>query len=319
MVYTILKTKTISKYYVNQTKSDIMQKIVLVDANALAFRSLYSHETLSVEIKNKTVFTGMIFGFLKMLLAVKKDFSPDKFVVFWDGGSHRKKEIFPDYKKDRNIKSKEMNKDDIINSLKNCQRLIKYIGIEQYRIKGEEGDDLIASYIAQNENNKFIILSNDHDFFQLLSKRVKVARMKHGETTIWTRRSFKKEYGFKSKYYPHYLSIVGDSTDKIPGIKGIGEKRGLEIFKQLKKPTLLNIYKNIDNLGLTPVIKKKMIEGKKDAQMFFSIIKLIENLKLIPIDNTKQRPRRLIDMLMALEFRSIYQSEKNMEILDSLV
>jgi len=295
-----------------------MQKIILVDANALAFRSLYSHEALSVEVKGKTIFTGMIFGFLKMLLAVKKDFAPDKFIIFWDGGSHRKKEIFPDYKKGRKITSKEMDYKDIKNSLKSCQKMIKYIGLEQYRIKGEEGDDLIASYIAQNQKNEFIILSNDHDFFQLLAKKIKVARMKQGETTIWTRPTFKEEYGFKSKYYPHYLSIVGDSTDKIPGVKGIGPKRALEIFEQLKRPTLANIYKNIDNLGLTPTIKNKMIEGKKDAELFFSIIKLKEDIVLIPLDKTKTRPRKLMDMLMALEFRSIYENEKNMEILSTL-
>lgn len=290
-----------------------MHKTILVDANALAFRSLYSHETLSVEINNKKVFTGMIFGFLKMLISINKELSPKKVLVFWDGGSHRKKEIFPDYKKGRKTTSKEMNYKDIKNSLKGCQKILKYIGIEQYRIYGEEGDDIIGSYVAQNPNENFIILSNDHDFFQLLAKNVKVMRMKHGETIMWNRKLFKEEHGFKSKYYTHYLSIVGDSTDKIPGIKGVGPKCAIKIFQQLKVPTLENIYKNIDDLELTPLIKKKFIEDKSKAELFFSIIELRKDLELIPTEKPRPRPRRMMDMLMALEFRSIYENESNME------
>lgn len=305
-----------------------MHRVILVDGNALAFRSLFAHETLIVKLNKKTVFTGMPFGFLKGLIGIVDEKKFDKLIVFWDGGSDKKKEIYPDYKANRKLNTKKMKYKDVKNSLKICRKLVKLLGIEQYRIKGEEADDLIASYIIQNEDkwDQFIIYSNDHDFMQLLDKKkVRILQRKSGESKWWTKRKFIDEYEYKKcilniepKYYPHFLAIVGDSTDHIPGIKGIGPQKCIEIFQQLDKPTLKELEKQLHKLKLTDKIINKIAEGMKDAKKFFKIIKLKGNIKLEPLEKPKQKPEKLLNLMRELEFISIYEHKSNFSILCSL-
>jgi len=305
-----------------------MHRVVLVDGNALAFRSLFSHETLTTKLKGKVVFTGMAFGFLKGLLSIIEEKTFDKIVVFWDGGSDRKKEIFPDYKANRKLNTKKMKYRDIKNSLKTCRRLMKLIGIEQYRVKGEEADDLISSYIAQHKDEweQFVIYSNDHDFLQMLRmKKVRVLQRRSGESRWWTKKKFIREYeykksrlGFHPKYYPHFLAIVGDSTDNIPGIKGIGPQTAVDIFSQVNSPTLEEIESEIHTMVLTENVRTKLKEGMEIARMFLSIITLKLDLELVPLETPRQRPRKLLDLMMALEFRSIYENENDMSELCNL-
>ena len=305
-----------------------MHRVVLVDGNALAFRSLFSHETLTTKLKGKLVFTGMGFGFLKGLISILEEKTFDKIVVFWDGGSDNKKAIYPNYKANRKLNVKKMKYRDIKNSLKTCRKLVKLIGIEQYRVKGEEADDLISSYIAQHNDEweQFVIYSNDHDFLQMLRmKKVRVLQRRSGVSKWWTKKRFIREYeykktflGFHPKYYPHFLAIVGDSTDNIPGIKGIGPVAAVDIFKQLDEPTLKEIKNELYNLTLTDAIRNKLKEGMKTARMFLGIITLKLDLELEPLETPRQKPKRLLDLMMALEFRSIYESEKDMSALYGL-
>ncbi|HEC72033.1 MAG: 5'-3' exonuclease [Candidatus Thorarchaeota archaeon] len=304
-----------------------MHRVVLVDGNALAFRSLFSHETLTTKLNGKVVFTGMAFGFLKGLISITEEKTFDKIVVFWDGGSDRKKKIFPDYKANRKLNTK-MKYKDIKNSLKTCRKLMKLIGIEQYRVKGEEADDLISSYIAQHKNEweQFVIYSNDHDFLQMLRmKKVRVLQRRSGESRWWTKKKFIREYeykkvrfGFHPKFYPHFLAIVGDSTDHIPGIKGIGPQTAADIFSQVDSPTLKEIESEIHTMALTENVKKKLEEGMEIARMFLGIITLKLDLELIPLETPRQKPKKLLDLLMALEFRSIYEHKNNMTTLCEL-
>jgi len=299
-------------------KKQSMHRVVLVDGNALAFRSLFSHEALTTKVDDKVIYTGLIFGFIKMLIYVKKEYNPKKFVVFWDGGSTRKKEIYPDYKKGRKFKTKDMNFDDVKNSLDYCRKLLKYVGIQQFRVFGEEGDDIIASYISQNPGKKYFILSNDHDMFQLIGKGIVVIRMKQGDTTLWNIKKFITDHGFEPKYYTHYLSLIGDSTDNIPGAKGIGPKAAQNIFAQMKKPTIKMLYNSIDDIEMTPNIKNKLLMAKNDVKLFFKIIKLKEDIELIPLNNNQQKPIKLLSILRDLRFKSIYSDPDMMNSLCGL-
>ena len=211
---------------------------IVVDGNALAFRSLFSHEMLSVNIDDTIIYTGMPFGFIRMLLSVKKKFKPKNFVIMWDGGSKKKKEVYPEYKEGRKITSDGMNFEDIVTSLKCCRNIAKLLGIPQYRIFGEEADDLIASFVSQNNNKNHIILTNDHDMFQLLDmQHVRVLRMRQKDTRFWNSTIFSYEHnGLDPIFYPHYLAIVGDKTDNIPGIKGLGEKKVSKILNNCRFP-----------------------------------------------------------------------------------
>lgn len=293
--------------------------VVVVDGNALAFRSLYSHETLSVKIKGKTVFTGMAYGFLRMLGSIKKQFKPHRFVIVWDGGSKRKKEIYPDYKAGRKISSEKMSFDDIIASLDSCRKLARYLGIPQYRIFGEEGDDLMASFVAQ-VGGRIMLLTNDHDMFQLLKyPNVKMLKFKHKEARLWHAASFSREHNdLLPEHYPEFLSIVGDKTDNIPGIKGIGEVKAYQILTQLPEATLESLYENIVHLNITDTVRRLLEQGKDSAFMFREIIVLREDLELTPLYKPKLNAERLTKLLSKMKFRSILDSHEDMDLICAL-
>jgi len=296
---------------------NMSRRIALVDGNAIAFRSLFTHEFLTTKINKKNIYTGLPFGFVKTLISIYKDYSPKKFVIFWDGGAHRKKEIYPEYKSGRKLDTKKMKFSDVKRSLKITRNICKLIGLEQNRIIGEESDDCIATYINNFPKEKFFIISNDHDFFQLLSKNVKLLRMKHGETKVWDRKLFEKEKGFKPKYYAHYLAIVGDSTDKIPGIKGLGPASIDPIFKSNEKPTLDYIYANLEDFEVSDKIKNKISSGKENAYKFLSITSLKKDI-ILNLKQIEQKPKELYDLLTELQFKSIYDNDKNLELLCGL-
>jgi DNA polymerase-1 len=296
---------------------------ILVDGNALAFRSFFSHEKLSVKIKKKRVYTGMAYGFVRMLLSIKKQYPSAKFIVAWDGGYKRKKEIYPDYKAKRTLSLGEgISFKDLISSFESCRKLLKHIGIPQYRIFGEEGDDILSSIVFQNPSDSFAILTNDHDMFQLLTlENVRfVIRMRPSDTVYWCKRKFIEEHqGLHPRFYPHFLAIVGDSTDNIPGIRGIGEKKAAPIMRQLDPPTLENLYNRINEIEATTNIRQKLIDGKDDAEKFLQIVKLREDLPIDePIHTAKLNEARLIKYLTKLKFKSILSSERDMSLLCDL-
>jgi len=293
-------------------------RIILVDGNALAFRSLFAHEQFSTNIDDEVIYTGLIFGFVKTLIHIKKRYDPKYFIVFWDGGAKRKKEIYPDYKKGRKFKTKNMNFDDVITSLDYCKKILQLDGIPQYRVFGEEGDDIIASYIAQNPGPKYFILSNDHDMFQMIAPGTVVIRMKHGDTKLWNIKAFIAEYGFQPKYYPHYLAFVGDTTDNIPGAKGLGKIAVKNIFSQFVRPTVNNVYAAREYIKMTPKIKEKLESAQEDVKTFLKITQLKRDIELVRLNGRKQKPKRLLSLLRDLKFRSIYRDPETMTLLLNL-
>lgn len=291
--------------------------VAIIDGNAIAFRSLFSLDMLSIPYKGKRVYTGIPFGFLKTLVSIKKELMvKDKFIIAWDGGSKSKKEIYPDYKKGRKFEIGKISFDDIIFSLDICKTIIRYLGITQYRIRGEEGDDIISSYVHQNTDKETLIVSNDHDMFQLLDiNNTKLLRYKQSSNRIWNQRIFTEEYGFKPNKYPHYLSIIGDKTDNIPGIRGIGEVTAKKIFEQMKEPTLDKLYKNIDQLNMTQNVRDKIKAGREDAYNFLKIITLKTDLELEPMFKPKLNREKFVRYLKRLKFKSILQNIEDMTIL----
>jgi len=292
---------------------------IIVDGNALAFRSLFSHEMLSVEINNKIIYTGIAYGFIKMLLAVKKSVKPKKFIVTWDGGCDGKKAIYPQYKEGRHIQREGMNFDDIIASLKYCRDILGYAGIEQIRTKGEEADDIISTIVKNDKEHNYIILTNDHDLLQLLDlSNVRVLRMTAKDTEFWNREKFIKKFGFEPKFYPHFMSVVGDKTDNIPGIKGIGEKTASMIFKQLSIPNLINLYANIDLIKVTDNVRNKLKSGKDDAFKFLKIIELKKDADIEKSIKSKKDHHKLMFVFNELKFNSILRSSKDMLLINDL-
>lgn len=199
---------------------------ILIDLNNYFSRFYYSNPENCVE------------RYLGMIQYILSTFSPGYFCNLIDAPQSFRKELYKDYKANRQEKPK-----DYYEKLKNLKYNLKKFGYPQQSSKSLEAEDLMNLFIENLPDYKFLLFSNDKDILQLESERVVIfnylAKKVNDEYTLFEQRSF-KNLEFESKEeYQLYHALKGDSSDNIPGVKGIGEKKAKKLAK---------IYKTFDNL-----------------------------------------------------------------------
>ena len=191
--------------------------------------------------------TGMILGFTNMLFRVQDDLMPDCTVIVFDArGKTFRHEFLPDYKANR-----KPPEQDFIIQLPILEELLNYLGCSVLIREGVEADDVIASFarLAQSQGHEVIIISSDKDLMQLLGTGIRLMRpIKHGVTfaEIYNVDLFVKEHGFMPSSFADYLAIVGDNSDNVKGVPGVGDKGATKILAVY--PTLEKIFDSLDNL-----------------------------------------------------------------------
>jgi DNA polymerase-1 len=156
--------------------------------------------------------------------------------------------------------------------------------------------------------------------YQLLERpNVKMLKFGQKEARMWHAASFTREHeGLEPRHYPEFLSIVGDKTDEIPGIKGIGAVGAYKILAQLPEPTLESLYENMADLQVTPHVRNLLEQGRDDAFMFREIIVLKEDLELEPLHKPKLNRRRLEKLMAKMKFRSLLENSDEMDVICAL-
>jgi len=203
--------------------------ILLIDSNYLCYRAHYSTGTLSYGDKS----TGVIYGFLRDIVDLQDRFQPEAFCFCFDFGKNLRKLILPDYKDGRPPMPDEF-KEQVRNLRKLYLRQLGYRNIFYQR--GYEADDLIGHIcLSDMARNKFIIVSGDHDMYQLLSKRVLI--FNPGKKRAVTEDSFSREYGISPLQFVDCKAIAGCKTDNIKGVKGVGEKTAARFLNGTLGPT----------------------------------------------------------------------------------
>lgn len=198
-------------------------KWLLVDGNNLLYRAHYAN-TLT-DKKGRPV--SGTFGVMKMTRNIIKKFKPEKVVIAWDVGQSKERiELYPDYKANRKNRDPEMQ-EHIQRQLKDCRRLFSSLPVRQIAVSGVEGDDIIGVLCEKLKGPK-VVLSNDQDFIQLVRKDVKLWLPK--QEKLLSVKTVDDFLGFPVKHYVLWKSMVGDSSDNIKGIKGVGPKRATAII-----------------------------------------------------------------------------------------
>jgi len=165
-------------------------------------------------------------------------------IVFFDNAKiNFRHSIFGEYKINRLATSSKL-----IQQLEIVQNLLNQTGIFSFKLENFEADDLIASFVTQNNSYDlfFDILSQDKDLMQLLSPQVNICKYIDKKNIVYSYGSFLKEYEFLPTNYVDYLSLLGDKSDNIPGLEGIGSKKPQQLIKQFT--TVENLYQNINFL-----------------------------------------------------------------------
>lgn len=284
-----------------------MDKIILVDGNNLLFRSYYATAYTGNFMKNsKGVPTNALFGFTNMMNKIIEEEKPIYIMVAFDKGKTFRHDKYDFYKDGRIETPNELKIQFPL-----AKELLTKMGIIYYEIDNYEADDIIgtfAKYCDFNKNFIGTIISSDKDLLQLISSDIDIKLLKQKDYIRYNKETFIKDYGIEPINIIDLKALMGDSSDNIPGIKGIGEKTALKLLQEYK--TLDGIYQNVNNIK--GVLKEKLISGKDMAYTSYEIATIYKDVP-IDIDIEKLRykgPEEDLDKLYEeLEFYSFLKKK----------
>lgn len=239
-------------------------KLLVLDGNSILNRAFYGIKLLSTK---DGYFTNGIYGFLTILNKIKDETDPDFIAIAFDlkAPTFRHDE-YKDYKANRKGMPEELAQ-----QLPILKELLSYMGYKIVECEGFEADDILGTLAKSCEEKGYecLIATGDKDSLQLVSKNtsVRIAATKFGrpDVTIYDEKKIMETYGVAPAQLIDIKAIQGDTSDNIPGIKGIGQKGATELVKKFK--TLDYIYENIETIDIKEGIKEKLIGGKENAYM----------------------------------------------------
>ncbi|MDQ3863455.1 MAG: DNA polymerase I [Actinomycetota bacterium] len=243
-------------------------RVYLIDGYSLLYRAFYA---LPQSISTSSGLpTNALYGFTSMLLKLLDSEEEVGLGVVWDGGMPKfRLEIFPEYKAQRSAMPEELR-----SQLDHLDEILDAMNIPAIRAEGFEADDALATMSRQvPEGVELYIVTGDQDAMQLVDGRVKVLRTTRGvsETKAYGRDEVFEEYGVKPEQIPDYKALTGDSSDNIPGVRGIGPKGAANLLREFG--SLEGIYENLENISAKGT-RKKLEEGRESAFMSLELAKM---------------------------------------------
>ena len=262
-----------------------MKKIIMIDGNNLMFRSYYATAYNGNFMNNSKGFpTNALFGFANMINKIINEENPEYIIVAFDKGKTFRHEQYEGYKDGR-----VETPDELIKQFPKAKELLTAMGIKYYEIEGYEADDIIGTFAKFCDDDKdFIgtIVSSDKDLLQLISTDVDIKLLKQKDYIRYNEKTFEEAYGIKPINVIDLKALMGDSSDNIPGVKGIGEKTALKLLHEYK--TLDNIYQNANNIK--GKLGEKLRNDKENAYKSYHLATIIKDVPLeITIEDTKYK------------------------------
>ena len=248
-----------------------MQRLLIIDGNSIVNRAYYGVRPLSTK---SGIPTNAIYGFMNIMLKYIDEYSPEYLCVAFDlkAPTFRHK-MYTQYKAQR----KGMP-DDLAQQLPHLKELLSAMNITQLSLEGYEADDIIGtvSRICDEKGIWCGIVTGDKDDLQLASKSTNVllTTTRMGQTTMqcFDSDGVVEKYGVTPEEFISVKALMGDSSDNIPGVKGIGEKTAFELLKNFH--SLDTMYENIESDIIKKSAREKLIEGRDDAYLCFDLCKI---------------------------------------------
>lgn len=236
-------------------------KIVLLDGNSLAYRAFFALPLLT---NDKGIHTNAVYGFTMMLEMIMNNEKPTHILVAWDAGKTTfRHSTFEDYKGGRQKTPPELSE-----QFPYIRKLIDSFGISQYELDLYEADDIIGTLSRECNDAKaeVVIISGDKDLTQLATDQTTVCITRKGITDLekYTPEHIEEKYGISPKQIIDMKGLMGDASDNIPGVPGIGEKTALKLLKEYG--SVENVYESIDRITAKKM-KENLVTNKDQAFM----------------------------------------------------
>ncbi|MBN1039316.1 DNA polymerase I [Clostridium botulinum] len=252
-----------------------MKRLLILDSNSLMNRAFYALPPLT---NDDGVNTNAIYGFTNMLFKMKDEINPDNIIATFDKKSptFRHKE-YSEYKAGRKKMPPELGEQFPI-----IKELLKYMGIKTFEIDGFEADDIIGTISKFGEENdmEVYVVTGDKDALQLASEKTKVVITKKGvtETAIYDYKAFMDEFEITPTQFIDVKGLMGDKSDNIPGVPGVGEKTAFKLIKEYG--TLEDVLKHIPEISGKKL--KENLENNMEQAIFSK--KLATIMREVPLD-----------------------------------
>ncbi len=263
----------------------------LIDGSSYIYRAFYAIGKLT---NTKGMPTQAIYGFAQMITKVMRDKAPSHVCVVFDApGPNFRHELFTDYKATR-----QKMPEDLVVQIPYIKELVRCHGLPQLEMTGYEADDLIARLArwAANEGFQVVIVSGDKDLHQLVHDP-DILQWDPQKDRLFNEATVFEKLGVTPAQVRDYLALVGDSSDNVPGVKGIGEKSAKQLLQQ--HGTLDAIYERIDTI--TPAsLMRKLVDGKESAYLSRDLVSFREEISLGESLEAYQPKRPLKDDLVHL-------------------
>ena len=279
-----------------------MDKIILLDGNSLSYRAFYAMPAL----QNKSgLYTNSVYGFTLMLERMLEDIKPKYALVAFDKGKQTfRHKTYQDYKGTR-----DKTPSELVEQFGYVRELLDSYGIKYEEHFDYEADDIIGSYakLAEKAGLEVIIISGDKDLTQLASDNITIYYTRRGVTEVdhYTPEFINEKYGLSPEQIIDMKGLMGDKSDNIPGIAGIGEKTAIKLLAEYK--TVENVLDNIDNIS-GKKLKERLAEGKEDALLskelatIFTEVPVENKLEDLTFSENRSKKKELFEKLEFVSF-----------------
>ncbi|MDK8254313.1 DNA polymerase I [Gemella morbillorum] len=279
-----------------------MDKIILLDGNSLSYRAFCAMPAL----QNKSgLYTNSVYGFTLMLERMLEDIKPKYALVAFDKGKQTfRHKTYKDYKGTR-----DKTPSELVEQFGYVRELLDSYGIKYEEHFDYEADDIIGSYakLAEKAGLEVIIISGDKDLTQLASDNITIYYTRRGVTEVdhYTPEFINEKYGLSPEQIIDMKGLMGDKSDNIPGVAGIGEKTAIKLLAEYK--TVENVLDNIDNIS-GKKLKERLAEGKEDALLskelatIFTEVPVENKLEDLTFSENRSKKKELFEKLEFVSF-----------------
>ncbi|MCL7747767.1 DNA polymerase I [Halalkalibacter alkaliphilus] len=280
-----------------------MKKLVLIDGNSIAYRAFFALPLLN---NDKGVYTNAVYGFTTMLLKIIEEEKPTHMLVAFDAGKTTfRHKTFDEYKGGRQKTPPELSEQFHL-----VREMLDAFNISRYEVENYEADDIIGTLAKEASNKDFEVkvYSGDKDLLQLVSDKVTVVLTKKGITNVeaYDEALIAEKYGISPKQIIDMKGLMGDSSDNIPGVPGVGEKTALKLLKEFG--SVEKVLDSIDQIS-GKKMKEKLEENREQALMSKELATIFVDVpfetQLDDLSFGEYEKQNVVKLMKELEFTSL--------------